>query len=508
MKNLLLIIIICYCNYLSAQKRPPLAIEDKKMDAYLIGRKPASLTIQLKNLPDSIKKVTIKYVLVQFGGTFQTTKYTETDAAGRSTIILSQNLPYQQIWLSVADYLYAGLYINTALTVTIDVNKLSKDGIFMIGDGVTYTGYDGELNTVMNRDVVFRQKEKENLFNNLRILCNSRKEYTVNSFTFKTDSILKILTSIDSAFISKFPSYGWAIKNETLSQFYENISTAYYSDKMPDKFFKEVNAHKPLFTSNDGVEYFDYLGNYNISKKHFKKEDMLKETVKLFDSLYTQQRSDILKLYLLESEKDNYARSYPLIINSIKTKWCKRIATDELTKANANKKKIDSIFALSTKLKTADIGIPIMHLPFNADLYKIDPLANVDEFIRSISLKFPKKAIIIDFWATWCGPCLADLPYSKRLHEQNKDLPIEYIYLCTTSGSNMELWKNKIGDLQIPGTHIFVNDKIITKLKTAFNSDGGFPTYVVIDLNGKVNQKRITQMGVLDRDGIKKIVGL
>jgi len=193
MKNLLFIILMCCCNYLSAQKLSPVAIEDKKMDAYLTGRKPATLTIQIKNLPDSVKKVDIKYTLVQLAGSFQATKHTETDTAGSSKIILDQNLPYQQVWLSAGDYLYAGIYVNTGLTVTIDARKVPKDGAYMIGEGIIYSGYDGELNTVMNKNTLFRKKEKEDLFNDLRTLCDSRKKYVEGAFTFKTDSILRQL---------------------------------------------------------------------------------------------------------------------------------------------------------------------------------------------------------------------------------------------------------------------------------------------------------------------------
>ena len=107
MKNLLLVLMICWCNYLNAQSLSPIAIENKKMDAYLTNRRPATLTVQIKNLPDSVKKVNIKYTLVQLAGSVQATKYAATDATGTCKLTLDQNLPYQQIWLDAGNYLYA-----------------------------------------------------------------------------------------------------------------------------------------------------------------------------------------------------------------------------------------------------------------------------------------------------------------------------------------------------------------------------------------------------------------
>lgn len=37
------------------------------------------------------------------------------------------------------------------------------------------------------------------------------------------------------------------------------------------------------------------------------------------------------------------------------------------------------------------------------------------------------KVVVIDFWATWCGPCIAEMPNMKKLYEQYKDQGVEFI---------------------------------------------------------------------------------
>jgi thiol-disulfide isomerase/thioredoxin len=507
MKQLLIFLLSFYGAQVCAQNVAPLAIEDKKMDDYLSNRKPATLTIQINNLPDSVKKVDVKYSLVQFGSSFQVAKHTETNNKGFSEIKLLQNFPYQQIWLSVGDYLFTGVYVNTGLTITVDVKKVPKDGAYLIGEGVVFTGMDGELNTVMNKSVLYRKKEKEALIDKLRSIGQSRKKLPVDIYSFKVDSIRKQFMQIKDEFITQFPNYEIAIKNESLSAFYSTACTTYWGEIMPEKLFEEMSNHKPLFTSNDGVLFYQYLNTYTVYRNG-SKPISFERRLKLFDSLYTPQRADILKVKQLETEKDNFATSYPLIINSIQTKWCKKIAEVELTRALNNQKKIDSLFALSKKIEKSDIGMPLLQTPFGASLYQLDKINNIEDFLVNLKLKFPNKAFVIDFWATWCAPCLSDLPSSVKLHAANKDLPIEYIYLCTTGGSNMTLWKNKVADLEIPGTHIFVNDKIISNLMTYLNAEGGFPTYVVIDKDGKIKPKAITRMEALDRESLKKVTGL
>lgn len=112
-------------------------------------------------------------------------------------------------------------------------------------------------------------------------------------------------------------------------------------------------------------------------------------------------------------------------------------------------------------------------------------LKGADVFNNIIS-QFKGKPILVDFWATWCGPCRMGMKTIEPLKQEMAG-KVTFVYVSgVTSPKN--LWQNMIPDIH--GEHFYVTAEQWQTLLSQFESQG-IPTYVVVDKDGNVQSKFI-----------------
>ena len=94
------------------------------------------------------------------------------------------------------------------------------------------------------------------------------------------------------------------------------------------------------------------------------------------------------------------------------------------------------------------------------------------------------KTYVINFWATWCAPCVKELPYFEEVNKQSKDNNTEVILVSLDFPSQIEsklkpyLKKNKIKSKVI----LLDDSKINTWVpKVSEQWDGGIPATLIVN---------------------------
>lgn len=110
-----------------------------------------------------------------------------------------------------------------------------------------------------------------------------------------------------------------------------------------------------------------------------------------------------------------------------------------------------------------------------------------------------KKYILIDFYGTWCGPCMKGMPHMSEFYHKHKD-NLEMVSVCCNDKENK--WRAFLdAHKEYDWIHIFDNDNSRVQ---QFAIDG-FPTKILIDLKGKIVFRALGEQPA-DYEKIEKII--
>ncbi len=258
-------------------------------------------------------------------------------------------------------------------------------------------------------------------------------------------------------------------------------SSEYFSfiENLEDKVDNSIVMSDYFKTSEQYV-------NYQITKlqKEYRQQITKKDTIidLMIDDLFSSTQNKYLAQFSLctflnislKSNKtdwiDNYSEQINPKINDSFLKNNLQEHYDRINEFNNNPKRFSDAILSSNNNIELNNGITLQS-------------NNEKNTVKELIEANPGKVIYVDFWATWCPPCLHYMQYSKQLIAHFKNKEVEFAFICINSKE--DLWREKLNELKINGQHIFCDFETTRSIRQRFGFSG-IPYYLLIDKEGVI----------------------
>lgn len=147
----------------------------------------------------------------------------------------------------------------------------------------------------------------------------------------------------------------------------------------------------------------------------------------------------------------------------------------------------------------------IVQLDKEKEQFKLEimptPEVPKEQLLEAIVSKFKGQTVVIDFWATWCQPCMAAMQDIRKVKSEMTGKNVVFVYI-TDATSPKKLWEEKIK--QIGGKQFYLTNE---ERGYIMDSQGfsGIPTYFFYDADGRMKNKVTGFPGI---EKMKEMIGV
>jgi len=96
---------------------------------------------------------------------------------------------------------------------------------------------------------------------------------------------------------------------------------------------------------------------------------------------------------------------------------------------------------------------------------------------------FNGKYVYIDVWATWCGPCIGEIPALQVVEKQFHDSNIAFVSISIDNEKDFEKWKNYVSDKNLGGIQLFADKDWSSDFVQNYAIDG-IPRFILLNPEG------------------------
>lgn len=98
---------------------------------------------------------------------------------------------------------------------------------------------------------------------------------------------------------------------------------------------------------------------------------------------------------------------------------------------------------------------------------------------------FRGKYVYIDIWATWCAPCIKQIPYLRELEYKYEGKNIAFVSISVDKESVKDKWHKMVAKKELGGTQLFADKSFNSAFMEAYGVNS-IPRFIIIDPEGNI----------------------
>ena len=95
------------------------------------------------------------------------------------------------------------------------------------------------------------------------------------------------------------------------------------------------------------------------------------------------------------------------------------------------------------------------------------------------------KYTYIDVWATWCGPCIREIPYLKKIEKQYHGKNIQFLSISVDVKKDYQKWRDMIKEKELGGIQLLADKANQSDFYKEYNIVG-IPKFILLDPAGNI----------------------
>jgi thiol-disulfide isomerase/thioredoxin len=102
---------------------------------------------------------------------------------------------------------------------------------------------------------------------------------------------------------------------------------------------------------------------------------------------------------------------------------------------------------------------------------------------------FKGKFVVIDIWATWCKPCVAEIPFMEKIAEEMKGENVVFLSISIDKQQQVDKWKKFVADKSLSGVQVIADSDWNSTFLAGYGVKS-VPRFIIVAPDGTVADPR------------------